>query len=615
MLIFTLANERQRRQIHHLEGPLEFGRLQQGACARFVVDDPYTSRDQLRVEELPGGKVRLTNLGAAITLADGSKLEPAAVTTLAAPLRLTFGCTTLEISAIPNEDQSGSPMQTIARPLAAPAESQSWFEARDRAARPPVSPGGAAPSADTLAQWFETLLAVQKSAAGSNEFYAETARAVVGLVGLDRGLVLLRRAGAGGGPAWEVVASHSTGTAPGSTAGIAGADRQYSQRVLNQVLAERRTWFQCFAGDSGHGQSLAGIEAVVGSPVFGERGDVVGVVYGSRDMRTAGANPRGIEPLEAQFVQVLAGAVSAGLARVGREAEAARARVQFEEFFSPELAQALARDPAILAAQERELTLLFADLRGFSRLSERIGAAETYSLLTDILSRFTNQIMDEGGVVIDYYGDGLAAMWNAPLDTPEHADRAARAALGIARELPAINAVWSERLLGQIRAGIGIHSGRAQVGNAGSRRRFKYGPRGHAINLASRVEAATKVFGVPCLITGATRALLQSELPLRRICRARLTGMTEPVELFELPTFGDQPTWLALCAGYEQALALFERGDVAGCGAACRELQSECGASDGPTQWLLRQAEQRLAAGIGDGSGEPWDGVFAVETK
>jgi len=584
MLIFTLANERQRKQIHHQTGPIVFGRLQQGSGARIVVDDPYTSRDQLRIEELPGGDVQVQNLGSPVTLADGAKLSSQESRRFTPPVRLIFGRTTLDISAIPDEDLGSSSMRTIARPATADSRTLKGFVQRGRV-----------PSAETLTQWFETLLTVQRAAAGSSEFYAETARAVVELVGLDRGLVLLRPQGE-----WQVVAAHSR---PGDD------NQRFSQRVLLQVMAERRTFFQSFDADTG-AQSLQGIEAVVASPIYDEQDRVVGIVYGSRDMRTAAAGQRGIEPLEAQFVQLLAGAVSAGLARVAREADAARARVQFEQFFSPELARALERDPGILAAQERELTLLFADLRGFSRIAERIGAAETFALLSDILDRLTNQVMDQGGVVIDYYGDGLAAMWNAPTDMPQHADRALAAALGMLAELPAINTQWAEKLGGLVRLGVGVHSGRAQIGNSGSKRRLKYGPRGHAVNLTSRVEAATKVLGVSCLVTGAVQRALTGKTPLRRVCRARLTGMREAVELFELPAGSDLARWEALRPRYEAALALFEQDRAQECLAACRALIEEFGAGDGPTSWLMKQCEGRLAA-----LDATFDPVFAVETK
>jgi adenylate cyclase len=588
MLIFTLANDKQRRQIHHQEGPIEFGRLQQGVCARIVVDDPYTSRDQIRVEETADAQVRIQNLGGPVTLPDGTQLNTGSNKQFLPPVRVVFGRSTLDIGLIPNEDNSGPPssMRTIARPVTSDTK------------KPPriAQAQGRVPSPEALAQWFETLLTVQRAAAGSSEFYADTARAVVDLVGLDRGLVLLRRE-----DVWEVVASH---TAEGSD------NRQYSQRVLMQVKNDRRTFYQSFKEDMGAAQSLMGIEAVVASPVFDHQDKVVGVVYGSRGMRSAAMGLTGIEPLEAQFVQVLAGAVSAGLVRLAREADAARARVQFEQFFSPELASALELDPEILAAKERDLSLLFTDLRGFSRISERIGASETYQLLADILDRLTNQIMDHGGVVIDYYGDGLAAMWNAPTEAPQHADRAVQAALAMLNELPAINSHWAEKLGGQIRLGVGINTGKAQVGNSGSKRRLKYGPRGHAVNLTSRVEAATKVLGVPCLITGATQAALAKPVPLRRVCRARLTGMVDAVDLYELAAFSDHVAWLKQREKYETALALYEQKRPGECLAACKAIQQELGTSDGPTNWLIKQAEKCVTT-----EDATFDPVFAVETK
>ena len=584
MLLFTLSNERQKKQFQHREGPLEFGRMQQGSCARILVEDPYTSRDQLRIEELPTGEVNIHNLGSPITLADGLYLGQGAARRFTPPVRLVFGRSTLDIGLIPNEDhdRTDTNLQTISKPIAADS----------RILRPPASLGRM-PTAEMLGEWFETLLAVQRSAAGSLAFYAETARAVVELVGLDRGLVIIRK-----GEQWEVVASHST----------AGSEnRQFSMRVLKQVEHERRTFFRTFDEESVL-QSLSGVEAVVASPIFDEDDAVVGAVYGSRDMRSA-TQQRGIEKLEAQFVQLLAGAVSAGLVRLSREAEAARARVQFEQFFSPELARALELDSGILAAKERELTLLFADLRGFSRISERIGARATYELLSDILNRLTNQIMDHGGVVIDYYGDGLAAMWNAPEEVPNHAARAIDAATAMLAELPAINVQWAERLGGVIHLGVGVHTGRAQVGNSGSHRRLKYGPRGHAVNLTSRVEAATKLLGVSCLVTGATKEALGSTRPLRRICKARLTGMAEPVDLYELAAVQDEH-WSQLAERYAQALAHYEGGDATACCAACEAILHDLATADGPTRWLLARAERRLAE-----PSLPFDPVFSVETK
>src|SRR5690606_19528465 len=102
----------------------------------------------------------------------------------------------------------------------------------------------------------------------------------------------------------------------------------------------------------------------------------------------------GVKPLEAMVVQLLAAAVSAGLARLYQEAEASRNRIQFERFFSQELARALEQQPGLLLGQQREISVLFSDLRGFTSISERLGAERTFALLSDVLDRLTNCVME-----------------------------------------------------------------------------------------------------------------------------------------------------------------------------------------------------------------------------
>src|SRR5207253_25677 len=175
---------------------------------------------------------------------------------------------------------------------------------------------------------FETLIAVQRAAAGSPEFYEQTAQAVVDLVGLDRGLVVLRRINN-----WEPVARAGKTQHSG---------REFSLTILQQMVQERRTFFQSAASGSII-SSLQGIEAVVASPVFDAQDQVVGSVYGSRTRFTDSSKGPGIGPLEAQIVQLLASAVGVGLARLEQEAEAGRLRVHFEQFFSRSLARELQR--------------------------------------------------------------------------------------------------------------------------------------------------------------------------------------------------------------------------------------------------------------------------------
>ena len=166
--------------------------------------------------------------------------------------------------------------------------------------RPSLASLGNVPSAEKLTVWFETLLSVQRSAFGSAEFYQETARAIVDLVGLDRGLVLLRQ-----DADWRIVASWAKDQ---------NVVMDYSRSVLTRVVDQGRTFFGTPQSRNTH-QSLDNVEAVVGSPIFGSSGAVVGVLYGSRDWGSE-MSRTGIQPLEAQVVQLLASSVSSGLIRM-----------------------------------------------------------------------------------------------------------------------------------------------------------------------------------------------------------------------------------------------------------------------------------------------------------
>ena len=228
-------------------------------------------------------------------------------------------------------------------------------------------------------------------------------------------------------------------------------------------------------------------------------------------------------------MQLLAAAVGANLAR----SMAQRTRVQFEQFFSPDLVRELQRDAKLLEGRTDEVTILCSDLRGFTALSERLGAQKTCRMLRDMMERLSERICEQGGAIVDYAGDGILAMWNAPARQSDHAERACRAGLAMLGELPALNARWGDEAAGGLALGIGINTGEALVGNTGSTRKFKYGPHGHAVNLASRVQDATKKLGLPLLITAATRERLPAALLTRRIGRVVLPGVREPVVAYE----------------------------------------------------------------------------------
>jgi adenylate cyclase len=578
MIEIVLVNPDQKQERHEFaSGPIELGRENPRTLPRVVVNDRFTSRHQVLIDDAADGQLRIENIsdnaGRPVRISNGVTLGNGQKAFVTPPVRLFFGKTTVDVRRIDEEAEGEGAFQTIQRSILVKSTPSSVAEnSLIGSVRPP--------SAEELTQWFESLLAVQRAAAGSDEFYQEAAKAVVEMIGLDRGMVILKEAGD-----WQAKAAHAR---------LADDHRTFSRTILDKASRGKSTLFQS-GGTISEFQSLVNVQSVVASPIFDEQDNVIGAIYGSRDTRPS-ATAVGVRPLEAQFVQVLAGMVSAGLMRAKREAEAARMRVQFEGFFSKPLAQALERDPGLLSPRQRELTMLFLDLRGFSKIAEKVDAGETYHFLSECLDRFTAIVMKYDGVVIDYYGDGFAAMWNAPLDQQDHADAAAKAALEIRGIVPELNEKYKAVLQARVNVGLGIHTGEAHVGNSGSQSRLKYGPRGHAVNLTSRVEGATKTVGVPSLVTDATRKHLSVDLPVRRICQVRLAGMSDPVELYELGERDPTDAWLSLRRDYEEALAHYERAEYAKCLHCCAQIMAG-DSVDPPTRWLLDNANRRLSAG------------------
>jgi len=577
MLRITITTSKGRKQITHDAGPLEFGRVMQGDAARVLLEDPFVSRDQLRIREVDGALAveNLSRQTIVQVLGRAETIDVGASAQVSLPVTLSMGQTRIEI-AIKSTEESHGDWQTILRPAQFDDDTPGPINLTD--SREPLTP-------QRLAHWFETVISVQRAAAGSAEFYQETVRAVVDLVGLDGALVLLRH-----GERWETVASHVR------TGG--GSPPTPSRTVLNRMLEQRRTFYRTL--EAGAAGSLMGIEAVVVSPISDGQGEIVGAIYGQRYQKLGSQGPA-IEPLEAQLVQLLAAAAGAGLARQQQEAEAARSRVQFEQFFSSALAQQLQADPTMLDGRDCQVTVLFSDIRGFSSHSERLSPADTCRLVGDVMERLTGRIVEHGGVVVDYVGDGLLAMWNAPAPQADHAVLACRAARAMLEELPGLNDTWRETLGVPLGLGLGLNTGPARVGNIGSRRRFKYGPLGHTVNLASRIEGLSKHLGVPALLSGSTRDALDASVATRRLCRARVVGIATPVDVYELcPTAPVDAAWCALRDSYEAALAQFEAGDWA---RACRTLYpllaSQPDRYDVPSLTLIGRAVECLKSRAG----------------
>lgn len=374
---------------------------------------------------------------------------------------------------------------------------------------------GRAPSSRTLASWFRGLGLLQRAAANSPEFYGLAARSIVQPGGLDRGMVLWRPAGK-----LQIAASAQCDPRLGLT---------YCPWLVDQALHAGQTVVAEFLPSNPNGDP----DAVVVAPIFGPADRAIGAVYGVRSLR-AGNQRNAIRPLEALWLQLVADAVGAGIQRLAAESQAARTRLMFEQAFSAKLVDELLCNPEILKPQKREISVLFCDLRDSTRLSNILTPEQMYQLLGDLLEHLTTQVTNSGGVIIDYYGDGLAAMWNAPHEQTDHALRACAAALNMIRQVDMLSRKYRSMIGQPLRLGIGIHTDVAYVGNAGSRQRLKYGPRGSMVSLASRLENLTKDIRPRVVISRGTQRKVAARARTRFLCQARLPGIVDPVEIHEL---------------------------------------------------------------------------------
>jgi adenylate cyclase len=332
---------------------------------------------------------------------------------------------------------------------------------------------------------------------------------------------------------------------------------------------------------------------------------VIAILYGERRLEGLLATGRSVSRLDAMVTEVLAVGLAAGLARLEEQRAMLALQTQFEQFFTPELARQLATRPEMLTGQDMEITVLFCDIRGFSRISRHHGAAFTLDWINDVLSTLSECALKQQGVLVDYVGDELFAMWGAPEAQPDHAQRACRAALEMIGSLPTLNQRWQAQLGEPVEVGISVNTGMARVGNTGSRRKFKYGPLGDTVNIASRVQGAARYFQSRLLITRATHDHLGPGFPCRRVGAARLYNIAEPIELFEVVS-PDQPDGHELCAAYEEALAAFEVREFREARRILDQITS-AHRDDGPSFALLTRA----IACLSDES-EPFDPAFRV---
>jgi adenylate cyclase len=284
---------------------------------------------------------------------------------------------------------------------------------------------------------------------------------------------------------------------------------------------------------------------------------------------------------------------------------------------SPHYVQELAAHPEklVLGGEMRVMTILFCDIRGFTTRSEAMDAPTLTSFMNSFLSPMTEIITEQKGTIDKYIGDCIMAFWNAPLDDPDHPKNAVRAAQAMRRKLVELNRSWAadaraaDKPFQPVHIGIGINTGECCVGNFGSMQHFNYSLLGDPVNLASRLESLSKLYGLD-LVIGEETALRLDDPALVEVDLVAVKGKTRAGRIYTLPP---EPIEEAQFIDEHSAmLTAYRRQDWV---AALRLLDDRRLAAIRHLAPVYDLYRRRIAHFQLEAPPTNWNGVFAAEEK
>jgi len=214
------------------------------------------------------------------------------------------------------------------------------------------------------------------------------------------------------------------------------------------------------------------------------------------------------------------------------EKDKRRIRDMFGTYVSPRVVDQIINNPPELGGQDKDLTVLFSDIRGFTSMSERMSPQELVNHLNEYLTAMTGIILEYEGTLDKYVGDEIMCFWGAPLPQEDHALLACQCALKQMEVLGQLNERWPPER--QINIGIGINSGIMTVGNMGSLQRMDYTLTGDNVNLGARLEGTNKSYFTNIIMSEYTYGLVKDKVMARELDNIRVKGKNQPVLIYEL---------------------------------------------------------------------------------
>lgn len=286
---------------------------------------------------------------------------------------------------------------------------------------------------------------------------------------------------------------------------------------------------------------------------------------------------------------------------------------RFRSYVPPPLVDEMLKHPEhySMQADNRELTVMFCDMRGFTALSECMPPLQLQALLNRVFTRLTEVIQGERGTVDKYMGDCVMAFWGAPVPAQDHAACAVRAALGMARAVEQLNQEHRAQGLPEIGVGIGLNTGLMCVGDMGSNIRLSYTVIGDAVNLGSRLEGLCKTYGVAIIASESTRSMAPGFV-WQELDRVRVKGKAQAVNIYT--PLADQSQASALNADelacWQQVLAHYRAQDWAQCGQSLAAIRRQA-----PQSVLYALYASRLEEMMSRPPPADWDGATHFDTK
>jgi class 3 adenylate cyclase len=291
-----------------------------------------------------------------------------------------------------------------------------------------------------------------------------------------------------------------------------------------------------------------------------------------------------------------------------------RVKETFGQFATPEVVQMVLAQPEDFwkRGERRVVTIVFADVRGFTRFSNQVPPEEAVATLNGIFSCALDAIDSERGILNKFVGDGLLAIFGAPAAHNDHAASAARAALKARQEISALNVIRTEQGKEPLEVCFGINTGEVLAGCLGTQKRTEYSVIGPIVNVASRLEGANKFFGSKIMASEDTHRESNGAVEARELGRIRPVGEERPIRVFEFLAMkgGLSEGWKAGLSAYERGLASFNERDYPQAISLFRQALESI-PNDGPSARYLRSAVEYAAVP----PPQDWDGVFDLTIK